>query len=173
MLIRASTVKELEEFKKYSLATIERKLKKIEQTIHSNTHNNFISNIKFKAKIKENAIYFDTKYIKIDDTVLIDDVVNKGFYTVENIENNTIKLKEPIFDSDESLIIKIVYPADVIEGALDMLEWDLKMRGKVGIKSETLSRHSLTYFDMDSDNSESGYPISLLGFLKPYKKARF
>ncbi len=106
-------------------------------------------------------------------TILVDDLVNKGLYTVENVENGVIKLKESIYDFKDSLIMKVVYPVDVVEGALDMLEWDLKMRGKVGIKSETLSRHSLTYFDMDSNNSEAGYPISLLGFLKPYKKARF
>ncbi len=30
-----------------------------------------------------------------------------------------------------------------------------------------------TYFNMDGDNSVMGYPRSLLGFLKPYMKARF
>ena len=44
---------------------------------------------------------------------------------------------------------------------------------EVGVQSETISRHSVTYFNMDGDNSIMGYPKSLLGFLKPYKKARF
>ena len=43
----------------------------------------------------------------------------------------------------------------------------------VGIQSETISRHSVTYFNMDGDNSSMGYPKSLLGFLNPYIKARF
>jgi len=30
-----------------------------------------------------------------------------------------------------------------------------------------------TYINMDGDNSVMGYPRSLLGFLKPYMKARF
>ena len=44
---------------------------------------------------------------------------------------------------------------------------------KIGVQSETLSRHSVTYFNMDGDNSRMGDPISLLGFLKPYMKCRF
>jgi hypothetical protein len=65
------------------------------------------------------------------------------------------------------------YPMDVKMGVINMLNWDLENRDKVGIQSETISRHSVTYFNMDGDNSTMGYPKSLLGFLKPYMKARF
>lgn len=65
------------------------------------------------------------------------------------------------------------YPADVKMGVVNMLKWDLENRDKVGVQSETLSRHSVTYFNMDGDNSTMGYPKSLLGFLKPYMRARF
>lgn len=65
------------------------------------------------------------------------------------------------------------YPMDVKMGVINMLNWDLENRDKVGIQSETISRHSVTYFNMDGDNSSMGYPKSLLGFLKPYRKARF
>ena len=65
------------------------------------------------------------------------------------------------------------YPMDIKMGVLDMLKWDLENRKKVGIQSETISRHSVTYFNMDGDNSTIGYPKALVGFLKPYKKARF
>ena len=65
------------------------------------------------------------------------------------------------------------YPPDVKMGVVNMLNWDLSNRDKVGIQSETLSRHSVTYFNMDGDNSTMGYPKSLLGFLKPYMRARF
>ena len=65
------------------------------------------------------------------------------------------------------------YPADVKMGVVYMLKWDLENRDKVGIASETISRHSVTYFNMDGDNSTMGYPKSLLGFLKPYMRARF
>jgi hypothetical protein len=65
------------------------------------------------------------------------------------------------------------YPMDVKMGAVNMLKWDLGNREKVGVSSETISRHSVTYFDMTGDNSSMGYPKSLLGFLRPYKRARF
>ena len=65
------------------------------------------------------------------------------------------------------------YPADIKMGVINMLKWDLENRDKVGIQSETISRHSVTYFNMDGDNSTMGFPKSLLGFLQPYKKARF
>ena len=71
------------------------------------------------------------------------------------------------------LITKVVYPFDVQMGIINMLKWDLDNRNKVGIASESISRHSVTYFNMDGDNSSIGYPKSLVGFLKPYMKARF
>ena len=67
----------------------------------------------------------------------------------------------------------IVYPADVKMGVVNLLKWELESRDKIGVASETISRHSVTYFDMNGDNSIMGYPKSLLGFLKPYMKARF
>lgn len=67
----------------------------------------------------------------------------------------------------------VVYPADVKMGAVNLMKWELNNRDKVGVSSETISRHSVTYFDLTGDNSLMGYPKSLLGFLRPYKKARF
>ena len=71
------------------------------------------------------------------------------------------------------LVTKVWYPPDVRIGVVNMLRWDIENRAKVGIQSETLSRHSVTYFNMDGDNSVMGYPKSLLGFLKAHMKARF
>lgn len=65
------------------------------------------------------------------------------------------------------------YPPDVKEGVINLLKWEFANRDKVGIKSESISRHSVTYYDQDSNNTVLGYPASLLGFLKPYMKARF
>lgn len=67
----------------------------------------------------------------------------------------------------------IDYPADVKMGVVNLVKWELKNRSKVGVESESISRHSVTYFKMDKDNTELSYPASMLGFLKPYRKARF
>lgn len=65
------------------------------------------------------------------------------------------------------------YPMDVKMGVANLMKWEQNNRDKVGVSSETISRHSVTYFNMDGDNSIMGYPKSLMGFLKPYKRARF
>ena len=65
------------------------------------------------------------------------------------------------------------YPMDVKMGAVNLMKWELENREKVGVASETISRHSVTYFNMDGTNAVMGYPSSLLGFLRPYKRARF
>lgn len=65
------------------------------------------------------------------------------------------------------------YPADIKMGVVNLLKWELKNRAKVGVQSESISRHTVQYFDMGRDNSEMSYPVSLLGFLQPYCRARF
>lgn len=65
------------------------------------------------------------------------------------------------------------YPMDVKMGVANLMKWELNNRDKVGVASEAISRHSVTYFDMTGDNSVMGYPKALLGFLRPYRRARF
>ena len=70
-------------------------------------------------------------------------------------------------------LVMVEYPIDVQMGIINLMKWEVTSRDKVGIKSETLSRHSVTYYDQDKNNQSMGYPVTLLGFLEPYKKARF
>jgi hypothetical protein len=65
------------------------------------------------------------------------------------------------------------YPMDVKLGAVNLMKWELQSRDKVGVASETISRHSVTYIDQTAANTLMGYPAALMGFLKPYKRARF
>lgn len=65
------------------------------------------------------------------------------------------------------------WPADVKMGVVNLLKWEITNRAKVGVQSESISRHTVNYFDMGRDNSEMSYPVSLLGFLQPYCRARF
>lgn len=68
---------------------------------------------------------------------------------------------------------KIEYPADIKLGAINLLKWEMEMREKAGVASETISRHSVTYKSGDGKNTINGYPAELMGFLKPYMKAQF
>ena len=65
------------------------------------------------------------------------------------------------------------YPMDIKMGVVNLMKWDLERRDKIGVASESISRHSVTYFDMTKDNSIMDFPSALMGFLKPYKRARF
>ena len=105
------------------------------------------------------------KYIKkeVDDPVL-EAMLQALESAIQGYTNNDFK---------RHLTPEGEYPMDVKMGVMNMLNWNLENREKVGIQSETISRHSVTYFNMDGDNSTMGYPKSLLGFLKPYKRARF
>ena len=98
--------------------------------------------------------------------------MNDGLYTITEIGDNFIRVDRELYKS-QNLVTKVEYPADVRAGVLELVKWDVKNRAKTGIKSETLSRYSVTYFDQDVNNQVMGYPVSLLGFLKPYMKARF
>lgn len=65
------------------------------------------------------------------------------------------------------------YPMDVKMGVVNLMKWELDNREKVGVASETISRHSVTYVDQTAANTIMGYPAVLMGFLRPYCRARF
>ena len=168
--------KEIGDFKGWSDAKIKRKLNAIEQAIRSYTNNNFQDrDCRRTADIVGGFFYVEALTpFEVGDTVQINESrLNKGLFTVISTDDSTFMVEESVKDEKNVLVTKVVYPADVIECAYDLLEWDLNHGNKVGIQSETLSRHSVTYFNMDGDNSIMGYPKSLMGVLKPYMKARF
>ncbi len=154
---------------------IEMKLMAIENLIRNYTHNDFqIREIRSQSEIIDNKIVNPPQNIAVGDTIQISQsLLNNGIYTVTEITENGMTVSGVLLDCTKNLITKVSYPPDVVLGAVNLYKWDLQNRSKVGIQSETISRHSVTYFNMDGDNAVMGYPRSLLGFLKPYMKARF
>jgi len=151
------------------------KLSVIESAIRKHTNNNFQNRlIRFIASVENGVIKGTSPYLKQLDTIEISDGVNKGLYTVINLENG-VKTIEPLYDYPTQLITKIEYPVDVIEGAIDLLDWELIQKGKEksGVASETISRHSVSYVQRTGDNTINGYPIELFNFCNDYMKARF
>lgn len=65
------------------------------------------------------------------------------------------------------------YPMDIKMGVVSLMRWEVERRDKIGVASETISRHSVTYVDQTGANTAMGYPAALMGFLQPYKRARF
>lgn len=158
---------------------LEAKLAALESLVRSYTNNNFQERA-FRAVAVavsgENALLINSAIpFRVDDTLqLSESELQQGaLVTVTAVTDDALTVKEPLYDESGVLVTKVKYPPDVKMGAVNLIKWDLANREKVGISSESISRHSVSYFNMDGQNSEMGYPKSLLGFLLPYRKARF
>lgn len=179
MIISVSELKELcPELQNESDTLLQKKLNALEILIRKYTNNNFQNrNIRFTASsIAGNYLNNVSPFIKVGDTVQISESkVNDGLYVVDMVMDDRIRVKEEhhLFLVDYNLVTKVEYPEDIKVGIANMMKWEFSTRNKVGIKSETLSRHSVTYYDQDKNNQVMGYPVALLGFLDAYKKARF
>lgn len=152
------------------------KLQALELLIRGYTNNNFqIRAIRSEADIFDRKFLVGVnRYFKVGDTVQVtSSEFNNGLYTIAEVDGESFTVNEDTIDENVVLVTKVAYPTDVKLGVANLLKWEIENRGKVGISSETISRHSVTYFDMTGDNSLMGYPKALLGFLEHYKKARF
>lgn len=174
MIISVERAKELVNLDGWTDEQIDMKLKAIEQTIRAYTNNNFQARgYRKTADITGGLFHAIDAPFKEGDTVQVSDsMLNAGLYVVESVDEDSFEVAEDVVDEVKVLVTRIDYPADVVTCCMNLLEWEKNNRGKVGIQSETLSRHSVTYFNMDANNQTMGYPASLLGCLKAYRKAR-
>lgn len=175
MIISVDELLTLPEFSGQSEQILTDKLTALEDLIRAYTNNNFQNRaIRFEGASVFDRVYGSSPYLKVGDTVQItQSQVNDGLYIVEEITDEYTRLDSEIFAVSKNLVTKVEYPSVIKKGIIDLMKWELTNRDKVGIQQETISRHSVTYFNMDGNNSVMGYPKLLLGFLKPYMKARF
>lgn len=174
------TVTELKQFVTTDVPNnvLEARLQALELLIRAYTNNNFQKRA-FRAVAVAVAdgnqllVPGSTPFKAGDTLEITESELNAGLVTVSAVSNGSITVAEELYDESGVALTKVVYPADVKQGVARMLQWQLDNGDKVGVQSETISRHSVTYFNMDGDNSTMGFPKSLLGFLKPYMKARF
>lgn len=158
---------------------LEAKLQALESLVRSHTNNNFQDRA-FRAVAVAvsdgNKLLINSAIpFRVGDTLQVSEseLQQGALLTIASVSANTITVKEDVYDESGVLITKVKYPADVKMGVANLVKWELANREKVGIASESISRHSVTYFNMDGQNSDMGYPKALMGFLMPYKKARF
>lgn len=145
--------------------------KGIEDFIRKYTNNNFTNrNITYNTPSVNGKLDTVSPQFKVGDTVLISaSPYNNGVYVIEDLFGT---LDSELFDCDENKVTLVKYPASVKLGVVKLLHYSVRMDDKVGISSESISRHSVSYTQPASD-SIGGYPSSLMSFLKPYMKARF
>ena len=175
MIVKIDKLLSMDEFKGMDKDVLSSKLQAVETMIRSYTNNNFQNRaMRIEAPIKNGVLLGHSPYFRVGDTVQISQSkVNDGLYGIAEITDEGVIFDNDVFDAPSNTVTKVIYPADVEKGVIDLMIWEKENRQKVGIKSETLSRHSVTYYDQDSNNQVMGYPVSLLGFLKPYVKPRF
>ena len=175
MIVSVDKVMKLPEFVGQTESVIAEKLDAVELLIRAYTNNNFQNRyVRFTAESIGNRLLGTSDFLKVGDTVQISQSqVNDGLYVIAEIGDDFVRVDKDLYQYSDNLVTKVEYPADVRSGVIDLLKWEIKNRQKVGIKSETLSRYSVTYYDQDANNQVMGYPVTLLGFLKPYIKARF
>lgn len=175
MITTVAKLKALDEFKDLSDADAQAKLEAVELQIRAYTNNNFQNrNMRIEAETAGGQILGSLPYFDVGDTLQISgSLVNDGLYIVTAIAAGAISVTPKVYDYGHNTVTKVIYPADVSQGAINLLVWAQGNQSKVGVQSETISRHSVTYFNQDANNQVMGYPVSLLGFLKPYIKARF
>ena len=158
-------------------------LNAFEQAMRALTHNNFQDfNVRgYELTLTGYTITMargSTTGLRVGGTVEINDTkYNNGLYVVKTLTLTGIEVEEttPFIDETckEGIVTKVAYPADIIKGVKKLIEYDVKMGGKAGIKSETISRMSVTYYDVNANENVDGYPAALLSFLKKYKKMRW
>lgn len=153
----------------------------LELMVRKVTNNNFqLTNFRGTGLTLENGtVRFDkgrTDIFKTGDRVEINGTdFNDGLYTVSEVRDGVLHFTNGFIQevAKQAILTKISYPADVLTGVKKLLAYDNKMADKLGVKSETVSRWSVTYYDVTSSESNEGYPAVLLGFLKKYRKLRW
>ena len=175
MIMSAEKLMVYEEFADQDPDILQEKLDGIEILIRKYTNNNFQNrNIRFSASSDGFILNGSSIFLKVGDTIQISQSgVNDGLYLVEGVGENQITVNKELFAVNHNLVTKVEYPVDILMGVVNLMKWEITQRDKIGIKSESLSRHSVTYFDLDANNQHLGYPVAMLGFLDLYKKVRF
>ena len=171
MIITVEELKAVSELSSIPDEQLELMCEGIEDFIRQYTNNNFIvKNVTFNTPSVNGKLETVSPLIKVGDTVLISNSkYNNGVYVLTATDGT---LDKDLFDDDNNKITLVKYPPSIKLGVVKLLQYNAKMDDKVGISSESLSRHSVSYAQPTSD-SICGYPSSLMSFLKPFMKARF
>ena len=175
MIISVEKLRSYADFSKYTDEELKDRLDAVESLVRSYTNNNFQNrHIRVYCSSENNMLYCDTTYFRVGDTVQISNSkVNDGLYVIENIVADGLMLDGSLFDISRQTVTKIEYPKAVVNTVVELLKWETIYGDKRGIQSESIGRHSVTYFSQNDDNSFGGYPRTLFSTLNQYQKARF
>ena len=172
----------LEEARKLNPDIEQDDLDAFETSVRELTNNKFQNkHVRFKGVefVSDNIILVKEviRGLRVGDTIEVNySHYNDGLFTVASIAGKQITVEgTPFFEATSGLAMatKVEYPSDIKRGIKKLIEYDVKMADKVSIKSETISRMSTTYYDVNGSDNTDGYPSSLLSFLEKYEKMRW
>lgn len=171
MIISIEELRLINELSTLSDIQLEMMVEGIEDFIRKYTNNNFINkNVTYNTPSADGKLSTVSSMFNVGDTVLISNSkYNNGVYVIQSLDGT---LNKTLFDDDNNKVTLVVYPESVKLGVIKLLQYNAVMDSKMGIASESISRHSVSYSQPTSD-AIGGYPSSLMSFLKPYVKARF
>ena len=154
----------------------------LETSVRELTNNNFQNvHIRFKGIefVGNNLIAVNDPIVglKVGDTIEVNySHYNDGLHVIKSIDGKQITVQgTPFFvaNTGGSMLTLVKYPADIARGIKKLIAYDKKMASKVGIKSESISRMSITYYDVNASETVDGYPAALVSFLQKYEKMRW
>ncbi|EAG1758613.1 hypothetical protein DSO10_04540 [Listeria monocytogenes] len=172
----------LEDAQKIDANVTQSDLDAFEQTIRQLTNNHFQNtHIRFKhLDFKGTAITLKSEPLGLmpGDTIQISNSkVNDGLTTIKAITGKEIavNIEKPFFafSSQDAFITKIEYPADIRMGVEELIRFKKTMGPKLGIKSESIARMAVTYYDINASDNVEGFPAAKFSFLNKYEKMRW
>lgn len=171
MIVSIEELKSVTELSNISDEMLQTMCEGVESFIRDYTNNNFINrNITFNTPSLNGKLEIVSSPFKVGDTILISNSqYNNGVYVLKNVDGT---LDKELYDDENNKITLVQYPKAIKLGFIKLLQYNAQMDSKMGISSESISRHSVTY-TQQSNNSIGGYPSHLMSFLRPYMKARF
>ena len=154
-------------------AQLVERMSSIEAALRAYTNNHFLNtNAKANGSVDNGAVKVDAEVFEVGDTVEVNHSLRSdGLYTVLAVAEGAITLDRVPSEKGGFTVCLVQYPRDVVQAGINMLKWSLEYGEKTGIKSETISRWSVSYVDMDSA-SEGGYPRAIMTALWPYRQAQ-
>ncbi|MDY4724400.1 MAG: hypothetical protein SO292_04155 [Bacilli bacterium] len=160
-------------FKDENTDLVKAKLDGLESLIRLYTNNNFQNrNIRIECPSLDNYLIVSPTHLKVGDTVQVSNSkINDGLYVIEEISSNKMRLDKDMYDCDYNMVTKVEYPQAVVSTLVNIMSWDEKYGSKMGIQSESIGRHSVSYFSQNDQNSLGGYPIHLFNPLKQFMMA--
>lgn len=152
----------------------------LEQKVRTLTNNKFHHQYikSYNLAIQDNYVTSAYELIgfKVGDRVeIVGTKFNDGLYTITDLDEHTLTLDKDLTNETEkyAFVTKIDYPVDISQGLKEVIKYQSKMANKVGVKSERVSRTSVTYNDVNTADNKEGIPSSYWSFLNKYRKLRW